>query len=116
MKKILAMIMALTLAFTMVTGIAVLADEPVVAEEQAEVAEETPAPEMPADFDENSITEYLVFNFADLENVTVTSYITGTDGTLDYYLQALTSYGQQVTLLQQLHPVPVFQQPLPVLL
>ena len=94
MKKILAMIMALTLVFTMVTGIAVMADEPVVTNEQTEVVEETVTPEKPSDFDEKSIVQYLVFNFENLENITIDSFITATDGTLDYYAQMYASYGQ----------------------
>ena len=94
MKKFLAIIMALTLVLTMSMSIVALADEPVEATEP--VAEEPAAPELPADFDENSIVQYLVMNFADMENITVTSYITATDGTLDYYAQMYASYGQAI--------------------
>lgn len=95
MKKFLAIIMAITLVLTMSMSIVALADEPVVASE--EVVEEPVTPEMPADFDESSIVQHLVFNFADLENITIDSYITATDGTLDYYAQMYASYGQPVT-------------------
>ncbi len=94
MKKFLAMIMALTIVLTMLTGIVVMA-EPVETTEQAEVVEET-APQMPADYDESTIVQYLVFNLADTENVTIDSYLTANDGTLDYYLQMYSSYGQQI--------------------
>lgn len=96
MKKILAMIMALVLVFAMMTSIVVFADEPVVAEEQAEVVEEAPTPEVPADFDESSIVQYLVINLKDLQNITIDSYITANDSTLDYYAQMYASYGQPV--------------------
>lgn len=93
MKKILAIIMALTLVFTMTAGIVVMA-EPTEATEQTEVTQEPTTPEMPADFDESSIVQYLVFNFADLENITIDSYITANDSTLDYYAEMYASYGQ----------------------
>ncbi|MEE1042918.1 MAG: hypothetical protein UH854_03035, partial [Clostridia bacterium] len=95
MKKFLAIIMAITLVLTMSMSIVALADEPVVTSE--DVVEESTTPEMPADFDENSIVQYLVFNFTDLENITIDSYITATDGTLDYYAQMYASYGQAIT-------------------
>lgn len=98
MKKILAIIMALTLVFTMTMGIVALADEPVEATETVEeAAEETTEPALPEDYDESSIYQYLVFDMQDKENITIKSYITGTDGTLDYYAQMYESYGQAVT-------------------
>lgn len=96
MKKILAMIMALVLVFAMMTSIVVFADEPVVAEEQAEAVQEPATPEVPADFDESSIVQYLVINLKDLQNITIDSYITANDSTLNYYAQMYASYGQPV--------------------
>lgn len=104
MKKILAMIMALMLVLAMTTGIAVMADEPVEAtgeqvesEVPAEEGTQPTVPEIPSDVDESSILQYLVFDFKDAEVVTMNSYLTATDPTLDYYKKMYESYGQPVT-------------------
>ena len=107
MKKILAMIMALALAFTMITGVAVLADEPVVAEEpvvteeQAEVVE-TPEQgaaveeELPADFDQESLVNYTIIDLSNKEKPSIKMGYAGTDATLNYIKQEGETMGQTV--------------------
>lgn len=97
MKKLLAIIMTLMIVLTMSASF--VAAEPVEtsegAEQQVETAEPT-VPEKPEGYDEESIVQYLVLNFENLEKITLNSYITGNDATLDYYMNMYTTYGQNV--------------------
>ena len=97
MKKFLSIILTLILVLTMSAGIVMAEPEESTegASETMEIAEPT-IPEKPADFDEDSFKQYVVINLEDLENITLDSYVTGTDGTLDYYSQMYASYGQNI--------------------
>lgn len=94
MKKFLSIILTLILVLTMSAGIVMA--EPTEATEQTEVAEETTAPQIPEDFDESSIVQYIVYNFSDIENPTVSQGYTATDATLDYLKTQQQSAGQTI--------------------
>ena len=104
MKKFLSIILTLMLVVTMTASIVMAEPEETTGEAATqteaaegtteETTEDTTATETPADYDESSIVQYLVFNMQDLDNITIDSYITATDGTLDYYADLYASYGQ----------------------
>ncbi len=96
MKKLLAMLMALMLVLTVTAGMVVMADEPAAEATETTEAPEAAQPELPADYDESTIKQYLVYDFSDLTKVTTKMYMTANDGTLDYMGNMYKSYGQPV--------------------
>ena len=113
MKRFLSLMLALMFVFV-IGASAVYADEPAATTEAAtEAAPEATAdaatdaaaaaaPQLPADFDESSIEQFIVFDFTEKtgenkDKIAVGVYMTATEGTLTYYSQMSAMYGQTLT-------------------
>ncbi len=90
MKKLLAMLMATVMIFSVVAGFTALADEPT---EEPAVAEETPAVAEPSEKDQETLMHYIVFDFKDPESLKATVYMTGNDAVISYYKNMYAQYG-----------------------
>lgn len=103
MKKFLSLMLALMLVFV-IGASAVCADEP-AAEPTTEAITDATATDpigMPADFDESSIEQFVIFDLtekkgADSGKTGIEILMTATEGTLTYYSQMSAMYGQTLT-------------------